>query len=385
MKLSCLQENLRNGLSVVERAVATRTTLPITQNVYMAAEGSRLRLSATNLEIAITTWVGAQVEEEGAVTIPARLLTQFVNSLPQQRVDVELGYEPLSLAMKCARYEANVNGQDADDFPPIPTVDEGAVGRMDAAVMRDAIRHVAFAAATEDSRPVLTGVKVEMSEDRFTFAAADGFRLAVYEGKLSEPAPEELSFIVPARTLIEVNRLLGQQSDPVEFTVTPAKSQALFRLDNVELMSQLVQGAFPNYRQLVPEEYNTRVVIARDSFMQATRAASTFARDGSGIIRLNISGDEEAAEAEAGKIAVSANADELGNYKGEVDARVNGKEKESKIAFNSRFLTDVLDVLEEGDVALETQTPSSPGVIKPAASPNGHSYTHVVMPMFVQW
>ena len=385
MKLSCLQENLRNGLSVVERAVATRTTLPITQNVYMAAEGSRLRLSATNLEIAITTWVGAQVEEEGAVTIPARLLTQFVNSLPQQRVDVELGYEPLSLAMKCARYEANVNGQDADDFPPIPTVDEGSVGRMDAAVMRDAIRHVAFAAATEDSRPVLTGVKVEMSEDRFTFAAADGFRLAVYEGKLSEPAPEELSFIVPARTLIEVNRLLGQQSDPVEFTVTPAKSQALFRLDNVELMSQLVQGAFPNYRQLVPEEYNTRVVIARDSFMQATRAASTFARDGSGIIRLNISGDEEAAEAEAGKIAVSANADELGNYKGEVDARVNGKEKESKIAFNSRFLTDVLDVLEEGDVALETQTPSSPGVIKPAASPNGHSYTHVVMPMFVQW
>ena len=382
MKLSCLQENLRNGLSVVERAVATRTTLPITQNVYMAAEGSRLRLSATNLEIAITTWVGAQVEEEGAVTIPARLLTQFVNSLPAQRVDVALEDEPLRLAMKCARYGANINGQDADDFPPIPTVEEGAIGKMEAAVMRDAIRHVAFAAATEDSRPVLTGVKVEMSEDKFTFAAADGFRLAVYEGKLSEPVPEELSFIVPARTLTEVNRLLGQQSDPVEFTVTPAKSQALFRLSGVELVSQLVQGTFPNYRQLVPDEYNTRVVIGRDSFMQATRAASTFARDGSGIIRLNITGDEDDS---AGKIAVSARAEELGDYEGEVDAQVEGKESESKIAFNSRFLTEVLDVLEEGDVALETQTASSPGVIRPAASPNGHSYTHVVMPMFVQW
>ena len=382
MKLSCLQENLRNGLSIVERAVATRTTLPITQNVYMAAEGSRLRLSATNLEIAITTWVGAQVEEEGAVTIPARLLTQFVNSLPQQRVDVTLEDEPLRLAMKCARYGANINGQDADDFPPIPSVDEGAVGKMDAAVMRDAIRHVAFAAATEDSRPVLTGVKVEMSGDEFTFAAADGFRLAVYEGKLSDPVPEDINFIVPARTLQEVNRLLGQQSDPVEFTVTPAKSQALFRLSSVELVSQLVQGTFPNYRQLVPEEYTTRVVIPRDSFMQATRAASTFARDGSGIIRLNISSDEQE---EAGKIAVSARAEELGDYEGEVDAQVMGKESESKIAFNSRFLTDVLDVLEDGDVALETQTPSSPGVIRPAASPNGHSYTHVVMPMFVQW
>ena len=382
MKLSCLQENLRGGLSVVERAVASRTTLPITQNVYMATEDSRLRLSATNLEIAITTWIGAQVEEEGAVTIPARLLTQFVNSLPQQRVDVTLEDEPLRLGLKCARYEANINGQDADDFPPIPTVDEGAVGKMDAATMREAIRHVAFAAATEDSRPVLTGVKVEMSGDEFTFAAADGFRLAVYEGKLADPAPEDLSFIVPARTLQEVNRLLGSQSDPVEFTVTPAKSQALFRLNNVEIMSQLVQGTFPNYRQLVPEEYNTRVVIGRESFMQATRAASTFARDGSGIIRLNISSEEEET---AGKIAVSARAEELGDYEGEVDAQVEGKERESKIAFNSRFLTEVLDILDEGDVALETQTPSSPGVIKPAASPNGHSYTHVVMPMFVQW
>ena len=395
MKLSCLQENLRGGLAVVERAVASRTTLPITQNVYLEAKGPLLRLSATNLEIAITTWVGAQIEEEGSVTVPARLLSQFVNSLPAQRIDIVLENEPLRLSLKCASYEANINGHDAGDFPPIPRVDEGAVGRISEDVMRDAIRHVAFAAATEDQRPVLTGVKVELTGDTFTFAAADGFRLAVYEGKLSEPVPEDINFIVPARTLQEVNRLLGSQSDAVEFTVTPAKSQALFRLTNIEVVSQLVQGAFPNYRQLVPEDYNTRVVIPRESFMQATRAAATFARDGSGIVRLNITADEDDAVAAAdgsandagpgsdGKIAVSARADEVGDYAGEVHAQVEGDE--SKIAFNIRYLTEVLDVLEDSDVALETTASSSPGVIKPAASPNGHVYTHVVMPMFVQW
>ena len=380
MQLSCLQENLSRGLSIVQRAVATRTTLPITQNVMMATDNARLKLSATNLEIAISTWVGAQVEEEGSLTVPARLLTEFVNSLPAARIDVTSSPQPLGLGLKCERFEAHINGQDADDFPPIPTVDEGAVGRIEAAVMRDAINRVAFAAATDDSRPVLTGIKVEMSGDSFTFAAADGFRLAVYDGKLAEPIPEDISFTVPARALQEVGRLISSQSDPVEFTVTPQKSQALFRLDNVELVSQLVQGTFPNYRQLIPESYDTRAIVTHESFTQATRAASTFARDGSGIVRLNMTTSEDGAE---GKLAVSSRAEELGDNVGEIDARIEGED--AKIAFNSRFLSEVLDVLSGDEVALETTTPSSPGVIKPASDPENHSYTHVVMPMFVQW
>ncbi len=380
MQLSCLQENLSRGLSIVQRAVATRTTLPITQNVMMSTDNSRLKLSATNLEIAISTWVGAQVEEEGSLTVPARLLTEFVNSLPAARIDVTSTAQPLNLGLSCARFEANINGQDAEDFPPIPTVDEGSVGRIDASVMRDAINRVAFAAATDDSRPVLTGIKVEMSGDSFTFAAADGFRLAVYDGKLSAPIDEDISFTVPARALQEVGRLISAQSDPVEFTVTPQKSQALFRLENVELVSQLVQGTFPNYRQLIPEGYDTRVVVAHDSFTQATRAASTFARDGSGIVRLNVTAGENGTE---GKLAVSSRAEELGENVGEIDATVEGDD--SKIAFNSRFLSDVLDVLGDDEVALETTTPSSPGVIRPASESEGYTYTHVVMPMFVQW
>lgn len=379
MELSCLQENLSRGLSVVQRAVATRSTLPITQNVLLATDNARLKLSATNLEIAITAWVGAQVEEEGAITIPARLLTEFVGSLPPDRIDITSEDQPLSLKMKCARAEANVNGQDAEDFPPIPSVDEGTLCRITPSALREAIDRVAFAAATEDSRPVLTGVKVEIKGDEFTFAAADGFRLSIYEGKLAEPVVEDLDFILPARAFQEVNRLIAGQSETVEFTVNQNRSQAIFRLENIEIVSQLVQGTFPDFRQLIPESYETRVVVSRNSFMGATRTAGIFARDGSGIVRLNMTASENGTP---GKMAVSARAEELGDHKGELDAQVEGGD--AKIAFNSKYLADVLDVMGDGNVALETTTPSSPGVIKPADD-SDMRYTHVVMPMFVQW
>ena len=385
MRLTCLQENLSRGLGVVGRAVATRTTLPITQHVLLSTDRSRLKLSATNLQIAISTWVGAQVEEEGAITIPARLLTDFVNSLPNERVDVDAMEQPKGLSFRCARFEANINGTDAEDFPPIPSVEDGVVCRIDADVLRKAISHVEFAAATEDSRPVLTGIKVEASGDGFTFAAADGFRLAVYKGKLAEPLDGELDFIIPSRAMQEVNRLIGSQQEQVEFTVTTARSQALFKLENVELTSQLIQGTFPNYGQLIPETWGTRVVVDLNQFSQATKSTSIFARDGSGIVRLQIS--EPSEDSDMGRVSISSRAEELGENQGEIDGQVEGDE--AKIAFNSKYLVDVLEVLEEGKVALETTTPSSPGVIRPVVVEDGSEstddYVHVVMPMFVQW
>ena len=377
MRLSCLQENLTRGLSVVGRAVATRTTLPITQNVLLSTNQSRLKLAATNLEIAISTWIGAQIEEEGSITIPARLLTEFVNSLPPERIDINSVAQPKGLKLDCARFEAHINGTDAEDFPPIPTAESGVVVKVEPQALKEAITHVAFAAATEDSRPVLTGIKVEITGDDFTFAAADGFRLAVYKGKLAESTSEDLSFIIPGRAFQEVNRLIGSQEAPVEFTVTPSKSQALFRLENVELVSQLVQGTFPNYSQLIPQSYDTRVVVDLEEFLRATRTASIFARDGSGIVRVQVSGGSNG---DPGKVSVSSRAEELGDNQGEIDARVEGEE--AKIAFNSKYLAEVLAVLGKGEVALETTTPASPGVLRPLGNDD---YVHVVMPMFVQW
>jgi len=377
MRLSCLQENLNRGLSVVGRAVATRTTLPITNNVLLATDQSRLKLVATNLEMAISCWIGAKVEEEGSITVPARLLTEFISSLPGEKVDISLSPRTKTLGLKCARFEARISGVDAKDFPPIPAVDGGITTRVEVEALRQGISQVVFTAATEESRPVLTGVSAEFDGDVLTLAAADGFRLAVYKLSLASPVSQGGEVIIPARTLAELNRLMGDQEEPVEITVNPDKSQALFRLKNVELVSQLVQGAFPKYAQLIPQSYNTRAVVDVAGFLRATRTASIFARDGSGIVRLVMT---PGGELTPGKLNISARSEEVGDDVGEIDAIVEGEE--AKIAFNGKYLIDVLSVLRESQVALEATNPSSPGVLRPVGVDN---YVHVIMPMFVQW
>ena len=377
MQVSCLQENLSRGLGVVGRAVATRSPLPIMQNVLIQTDGSRLKLAATDAEIAITTWIGCQVEGEGGITVPARLLTSFVNSLPAERIDLEIGEGTTGLALRCARVDANLNGIAADDFPPIPTTDEGIVGRITASDLERAITLVAFAAATEDSRPVLTGIKVEIEGDEATFAAADGFRLAVYKGKLAEPLSEDLGFIIPARALREISRLVAGRDEDVEFTVSASKNSALFRLSDTEIVTQLLQGAFPNYSQLIPQSFDTKATVNREYFSRATRTAAIFARDGSGILRLTVDGSSEE---ERSKLTIAAKAEEVGEHTEDVDARIEGND--AKIAFNSKYVIDVLDVLQSEEIALEVTSPSSPGVVRPVGDDR---YVHVVMPMFVAW
>ena len=377
MKLSCLQENLNRGLAVVGRAVAARTTLPITNNVLLATDQGRLRLVATNLEIAISHWVGAKVEREGAITVPARLLTEFISSLPAENVELTLSPKTRTLEIKCARFEARISGVDAKDFPPIPKVEDGLATRVEVEAVRQGVSQVIFAAASEESRPVLTGVNAEFDGDVLTLAAADGFRLAVYKLPITVPVSQRTEVIIPARTLAELNRLMAEQEETVEVTVNPNKSQVLFRLKNTELVSQLIQGTFPNYTQLIPQSYNTRAVISVGDFLRATKTASIFARDGSGIVRLVVS---SGVELTPGKLTVSARSEEVGDDVGEIDAIVDGEE--AKIAFNGKYLIDVLGVLREAQVALETTNPSSPGVVKPVGVDN---YIHVIMPMFVQW
>ncbi|MGD0353313.1 MAG: DNA polymerase III subunit beta [Dehalococcoidia bacterium] len=375
MKLSCLQENLSKGLGIVSRAVATRSTLPITQNVLIATDQSRLKLAATNLEIAISCWLGAKIEEEGAITIPARLLTEFISSLPNDKIDIALTQRTLQL--KCARFEARINGLDAQDFPPIPQVADGLATKIEIEALKDGINQVTFAAAAEESRPVLTGIQLEFDGDKLAMAAADGFRLAVHNTSLLSPVKNKTAIIVPARALNELGRFLTDQEEPVEITVNQQKSQILFKLKNIEMVSQLIQGAFPNYSQLIPQSYVTRAVVDVAEFLRAIKMASIFARDGSGIVRLVVS---PGVELTPGKMNISARAEEVGDNMGEIDALIDGEA--AKIAFNAKYLSDVLSVLDEKQVALETTTSSSPGVLRPVGTDN---YIHVVMPMFVQW
>ena len=377
MKLSCLQENLNRGLNVVGKAVATRPTLPITSNVLVATEQNRLKLVATNLEMAISCWIGAKVEEEGAIAVPARLITDFVNSLPGEKIDISLSPRTKTLELRCARFQARISGVDAKDFPPVPQIEEGITTTVEVEALRQGISQVVFAAATEESRPVLTGVDAQFDDNLLTLAAADGFRLAVYKLPLATPVSQKAEVIIPARTLAELSRLAAEQEEAVELTVNPDKSQALFKLHDIELVSQLVQGTFPQYSQLIPQSSSTKAVVDIAEFLRATKTATIFARDGSGIVRLMIA---PGGDLTPGKMTVSARSEEVGDDVGEIDAIVDGEE--AKIAFNGKYLVEVLGVLRESKVALEMTTPSSPGVLRPEGADN---YIHVVMPMFVQW
>jgi DNA polymerase-3 subunit beta len=375
VKVSCLQENLAKGLSIVGRAVATRSTLPVLSNVMLATDGARLKLSATNLEIGIVCWIGAKVEEDGSITVPARLLTDFVNSLPPERIDMELTVRTQTLNLKCARFEANIKGIDAQEFPLIPTAGEDSKISLDPSMLRQMIDQVVLAAATDESRPILTGVLAKFQGEQLTLAAADGFRLSVRTAHLSEPVSEPVTVIVPARALAEISRISAEQEQPIEVTITPARNQALFHMANVDLVSQLIEGNFPDYNQIIPKSYSTRTVVSTSDFLKATKTANIFARDAANIVRLEIVPGGELAP---GRVTLTATSAEVGDNVGEFDAVIEGEEME--IAFNAKYLIDVLSVVDAAQVALETTTASSPGVIKPIGS---EDFTHVIMPMHI--
>ncbi|HEU0073150.1 MAG TPA: DNA polymerase III subunit beta [Dehalococcoidia bacterium] len=377
MKVTCTQEAFSRGLSVVGRAVAARSTLPITSHVLITTEDDgKLRLSATNLEITMNYWIEAEILEPGAAAVPARLLTDFVNTLPVDRITLELAARSRQLKVECARNEAQISGLDAEDFPPTPVVQDGIDVQLEAKGLRQAIAQTVFAAATDDSRPVLTGVDTKFEGNLLTLAASDGFRLSVYKLPLTASV-DATEIVVPSRAFAELSRLLAEEDEAVTLRTNAAKTQVLFRLANAEMVAQLIQGTFPNFNQLIPASSTSRAVAEVGEFLRETRTASVFARDGSGIVRLVVTPGEGVTP---GKIVISARAEEVGDNEGEIDAAVEGEGV--KIAFNGKYLQDVLQALESGQLAMETTGPSSQGVFKTLGD---DSYVHVIMPMFVQW
>jgi len=373
MKVSCLQENLAKGLSIVGRVVSPRSTLPVLGNVLLATDAGRLKLSATNLEVGINCWIGAQVEEEGATTVPARTFIDLVSSLPPERVDMELIVRTQTLNLRAGRSEANIKGIDAQEFPIVP-VPEGEGGILiEPDVLRTAIEQVAFAAATDESRPILTGVLAKFEDLQLTLAAADGFRLSVRVVPLPQPVSDPFSIIIPARALIELGRISGEQKEPVVIAVTPTRNQVLFQLTDIVLVSQLIDGNFPDYRQIIPRDCTTHTVVDTAAFLKACKTALIFARDAAHISKLHI---KPGSELVPGHMIVSATSAETGDDVSELDATIEGDEIE--VAFNVKYMIDVLSVVGTPQVALDTTMPSSPGVLRPVGEMD---FTHVIMPM----
>jgi DNA polymerase-3 subunit beta len=374
VKVSCLQENLAKGLNIVGRAVASRSTLPVLSNVMLATDNGRLKLSATNLELGVNCWVGAKVEEEGATTVPARLLADFVNSLPPERIDMELVVRTQTLNARCARFEANIKGIDAQEFPIIPTAGDGESAiRLAPEDLRRMIDQVAFAAATDESRPILTGVLARFEGDRLTLAAADGFRLSVRNAPIGQSLDQPIEVIIPARALGELARIAADQEDQVEVIITPARNQILFHLNDVDLVSQLIEGKFPDYNQIIPSGHTTRTVLDSSGFLKAARVSHLFARDAANIVRVEVAPGDELMP---GHITLEATSAELGDNVGQMDAHIEGDPVE--IAFNAKYLIDVLAVVDSAQVVLETTTASNPGVLRPVGDDD---YIHVIMPM----
>ncbi len=374
MKVTVMQENLAQGLSVVSRAVSSRSALPVLANVLVATDEGRLRLSATNLELGITCWIGARIEEEGATTVPARTFSDLVNTLQGEQVSLALEESTQTLHVQSGASEADLKCIDAEEFPPLPTPDFAEAIQIRADEFRTMIQQVAFAASSDETRPVLMGVLVKVEGDRITMAAADGFRLSVRTAHLAAAAAEPVTALLPARAFSELARIAGDGEAVISLVIPKGRGQAVFRVKNVELVTQLIDGAFPDYEQIIPRSYKTRTIVSTASLLKACKQAEIFAREGSNVARLNITpGDSDLAPSE---VEISAVSEETGKNETIVEATVEGEGL--LIAFNVRYLREVLEVIKTPNVALETTAPNAPGVVRPVGEDD---FVHVIMPM----
>ncbi|MBW6472662.1 MAG: DNA polymerase III subunit beta [Anaerolineaceae bacterium] len=372
MKASVSQQELAHGLSTVSRAVSPRSTLPVLANVLIATDEGRIRLSATNLELGISCWIKAEVEEEGSITIPARTISDLVSILPNDRVEMSLNDRTQTLNVRCGTNSTDIKGIDAQEYPPMPLPEKSGGVELNVADLKEMIQQVAFAASSDEARPVLQGVLTQIEGTTITMAATDGFRISVRSSAVTNPTDKAISIIIPARAMNELARIAANGDATVSMSVPEGRGQVVFNLKDAELVSQLIEGNFPDYKVIIPRSYKTHTVVSTPSFQKACRQAEIIARDGNNIIRMHIQPRMEG----PGIVEISAQSEETGNSEVQLDANIDGDGL--LIAFNVRYLREVLDVVKTPSVALETNANNTPATIKPIGE---DEFTHVIMPM----
>jgi DNA polymerase III subunit beta len=374
MKVTVLQENLARGLGVVSKAVSPRSTLPVLANILIASDEGRLRLSATNLEMGITCWIPARIDEEGSTTVPARTFLDLVGTLPSDQVLLKLDSQTQTLNVRGGSSTNDIKCIDAQEFPPMPVPDFDGAVQINVGDFREMIHQVAFAASSDEARPVLMGVLVQVDKDKLTMAAADGFRLSVRKAVLSMPSSASIAAIVPAQALKELARVATDSEEPIYMVLPKGRGQVVFRVKDVEVVSQLIDGTFPDYQQIIPRSYKSRTLVSTSSLLKACKQAEIFAREGSNVARLNIKSAQ--GEMQPSELEISATSEETGKNETIVEATVDGGGL--LIAFNVKFLREALEVIRTPNVALETSAPNAPGVVKPVGD---DQFLHVIMPM----
>lgn len=378
MRVSVLQENLQKGLSIVNRAISSRPTLPILANVLLSTEDSRLKLSATNLELGISVWIGAKVEQDGAVTVPARTLYELVSNLSPERVDMELEVRTQTINLRCGGTTTNIKGIDASEFPLIPEASADGVA-VPAHEFREMIEQVAFAAAKDDNRPVLTGILARFENNVITLASADGYRLSVRKAYIENPVKQVVSVIIPAKALQEVARIISDEDELIYISMPEGRSQVMFHLAEVDVVSSLIEGKFPDYEGIIPRKKSTLTTVYRDELLLACKRSEVFARDNAFTTKISILPSDDGVG--PGEMRVRGQSNEKGDNESLVTASVDGTSVD--ISFNIRYLIDVLNVIKEDQVVIETNTSTDPGVVRPMRTDDDglDHFVHVIMPM----
>ncbi len=364
MKLQVTQENLHKALAMVSRVADNRGSLPILSHILLKTNQNQLQLSATNLEIAITRQIGGKITAPGSVTVPARLMNDFVASLPAGTINLEV--ENSKLRIKSDNYNSTINGIAAEEFPELPKVEKAESIVFTNEELKNALNQTVFASSNDDSRPVLTGVLATAKHGKLNIVATDSYRLA--EKTLSKGV-EISDTLIPATAAQDVLRILSDTNEDAEVFIEEA--QIMFRIGETELVSRLIDGTFPDYKKLLPESAETNIVVNRKELVNITKVASLFARESAGSITLVVAKDEQT-------VSITSVASQVGENTSTIKAKADN---DGEVTLNSRFLLDGLNAFTDDEITF-----SFSGKVKPCiiSSPNGKDdkdYIHVVMPL----
>lgn len=361
MKLQVTQQNLAKALSTVARVANTRNSLPILSNVLLRAESNRLSIAATNLDIGITHFIGSKISSEGSITVPARLMQDFVSSLPESVLNLELTDNKLHITND--QYQSSINGIVADDFPVMPAIKEGVSWKSPAGSFKKALSQVVFAASADDARPVLNGVYFHSSGGQAVAVATDSYRLAENKiGKVAKP----VSFLMPGSAAQDLLRIISDSDK--EVSVTHDDQQVLFQVGDVSLVARLIEGNYPDYRKLIPSKFSTTAKLARADLLNIAKVSALFARESAGSITIKADKDAKA-------VSINAIASQLGENTAKADAKVTGG---GEVTLNSRYLIEALNAFGAEEIEFCFNGKLEPCILRSATEPN---YLHLIMPL----
>lgn len=365
MEIISNKDNLSYGVQICQRAVSTKNPLPVLSGILLKAEEGSLTFTATDLEIGIECIVPVNTLKEGSVVLPARIFSEIVRRLPDVQIGLETDGQNYSSVLKYGQSEFNILGISPEDYPILPSIDSSSTLIIKQELFKDMIKQVIFATSNDDHRPIFTGVLMEIEEDNIRLIATDTHRLAFRNGKIDNPNNIEKTAIIPGKTLNELNRIMN--GDGEDLRISFGDNQVVFEMPGIRLISRLIEGQYPNYKQVIPEGCKTQVRVNTKELLEAVERASLLAKEGSNYIKLTV-GQE--------KMVINSNSPEIGKIEEQLNILTEGEE--TQIAFNSKYLSDVLKVIDSEEIHMELTGSLSPGKIKPV---DGENYIYIILPI----